>query len=494
MAEITKTYSVANVDDLIPNTENRFEVTSSAPSLRLMESNFSNPEFVRVGNLDLSIKEDGTYRVDGVVGTLITTALRIPSKYDGVDVTEIYEKAFKGNATLTSVSIPACVTKIGKEAFKDCTALKSVTIDEDDKISVFLQAPIMWSAPYAKYKLSSDDSEFTSIAMSLFDANQNLYRCEIPLEAYSITFSDVVITNSPIASPYIIPENPPTTLAFDTMADDTGISGPVSFLYLKPLEGANLPSSIGLSLSIGENAFAGCTQLASMVLPSRTAVIGNSVFRGCTSLLDFAIKPNHRTTRIGEGAFLGCTNLKQVSLENGIKHIGYSAFNGCEKLKIIDLPSTLETIGQYAFNNCFELVEFTIPMLVNTIGNFAFYWGENHTGLRHIAFENPYTWFISKDATVNPRNLELMKPTYIYDGKTGSQSSVTHLNGMRFSYTEENNSSGNCAEYYWHRLDKMPAPEISIDNGILNMTDPLGVAERFYIYVDGKKKVTIEVD
>ena len=43
-------------------------------------------------------------------------------------VTSVKDKAFKGNKKVTSVTIGKNVTSIGKDAFKNCTSLKSVTV------------------------------------------------------------------------------------------------------------------------------------------------------------------------------------------------------------------------------------------------------------------------------------------------------------------------------------------------------------------------------
>lgn len=492
MAEITKTYPVTDVEGLTTNVNNRFEVTSSAPSLKLGASNFSNPEHIFIGDLEFEMQQDGTYRVVRV-GVMLTNTLKIPSEYNGADVTEIGQNAFMNNTTLKSICIPASVKRIGNTAFYGCTALESVTIEEGDHITVFLQAPLIWNNPYLRYMLNSNGSGSTTVEMTLVNANQNLYSCEIPLEAYSVSFYDGVVTNIATNS-YIIPTNSPATLVFETFANDMGIVGPVATLDLRLLYDYELPLSYGSPLIIATRAFCGCTSLSNIVLPSRTGYIGVSAFEGCTSLVTFAIQPYHITSRIGEGAFRNCTHLKQVYLEKGIKYIDKEAFNGCENLEVFDFPSTLTTIGESAFRNCCSLEDFTIPASVNTIGAYAFVWDDHTQPFRYIAFEDPYTWFISKDATIVPRNLELMKPAEIYDGKTGMESSVTHYNGMRFSYTEADNSPGNCGEYYWHKLKKMPAPEISISNdGILSMTDTLGLAEYFYIYVNGEEKVRLKV-
>lgn len=59
---------------------------------------------------------------------------------------------------------------------------------------------------------------------------------------------------------------------------------------------------------------------------------------------------------IGDGAFLG-SKLKKVVLPSSIKKIGKEAFDYCKKLKDIVLPSSLLSIGESAFSYCCSLEE-----------------------------------------------------------------------------------------------------------------------------------------
>lgn len=497
MAEITKTQTVGEISGLVTNKYNRIEVTSSATSLQLTESNLSNAETVFVGGLALTLKEDGTYRVDGR-GDVVSNDISIPSTYNSSPVTEIASNAFSGDTSLESIHIPESVTNIGGGAFKGCTYLKNVTIEEDGVLPVFFQIPensTGWENPYVQYLYGSageSSATFPGKAMHLVDSYNRIYACELPLDTYSVMFNQGS-NDGERTSIYTLFTDNPAVSVFTTVPVNTQPGVPTLINYnLKYLEDYE-PSSNGSDLTINNYAFQGCNSLTTMELPRRTKYVGNYAFAECKSLQSVSIGSLHRLSKIGARVFSNCTNLTQVSFKNGIKHIGVGAFSGCENLKVFNWASTLITIGWDAFRNCIRLNDFTIPASVKTIGMNAFVW-DDYSGGRYIAFEDPYTWFISKDETVDPRNLELQHPTHIHDGKTGSQSSVTLYNGMRLSYPQSGDEIDNCGDYYWHKLKQMPAPEISISNGILTMTDPLGQAEHFYIYVNGKKKVTIEAD
>ena len=381
MESITRTKQVMGIDGLVANSNNRIEVTSTAQSLQLAESNFSNTEYVFVGGLQLVLKNDGTYRVVGR-GDVQTSIIDIPTEYNSAPVTEIGVGAFMNDSNLTKVNIPSSITFIGSNAFYRCANLAEVVFYLDD----------------------------------------------------------------------------------------------------------------GSDLQIGMTAFCECTSLSSIDLPQRLTTIGKGAFKGCTSLEQVYhgdIKDN-RLISIGNEAFMNCTNLKQVLLAGGLKEIGTSAFEGCTALYDFNFVSSITKIGTKAFKNCLGMTSLTLPDSLIFIGANAFLIDPvpEYSYSRYIAFADPYTWFTSLSDEIDYGDLTLRHPTYLYDANDSSiTSGANRQNGNRLSL----NSDGNLGGYFWHKLKQMPTPEISVSDGILNMTDPLGVAEHFYIYVNGKKKVTIDV-
>lgn len=185
----------------------------------------------------------------------------------------------------------------------------------------------------------------------------------------------------------------------------------VSF-FGKKLTSVTLPSSLK---SIGFAAFAGCTQLKTINLPSKLALIGSYAFSGsglqsvktgtalktvgpgafsrCVSLTTVDIQP----AVIDNFAFLGCTALTSVTIGAAIERVGISAFNGCSALNYIQMRSpaklqcidaeafvlsglqefnmlsmkSLQQIGDYAFLNLKEIRSLTIPADVSYIGTRA---------------------------------------------------------------------------------------------------------------------------
>ena len=106
---------------------------------------------------------------------------------------------------------------------------------------------------------------------------------------------------------------------------------------------------------IEDGAFENCVNLKKVILPDSVVSIGKNAFRGCTKLES--------------------SNNTQILNLEGVTYIGPNAFNGCSgtEFKTINLPSTLVTLGTQAFYNCENLEAITIPESVTQVGDATFY-------------------------------------------------------------------------------------------------------------------------
>ena len=154
----------------------------------------------------------------------------------------------------------------------------------------------------------------------------------------------------------------------------TFTSTPTSFTITaindKNITSAVLPDYEGVSITIGENAFDGCTALTTLSLPENVVSIGENAFRNCTGLTSVTI-PNS-VTSIGDGAFSGCTGLTSVVIPDSVTSIGARAFYNCTGLTSVTIGTSVTSIGSNAFYYCTGLTSVTIPDSVRSIGEGAF--------------------------------------------------------------------------------------------------------------------------
>ncbi len=156
--------------------------------------------------------------------------------------------------------------------------------------------------------------------------------------------------------------------------------------------------------SIGEHAFAGCTNLESITFSNALTNIGLGAFMNCSSLRNVKIPSSVKT--ISESAFQYCSRLETVEFGEGIEQIsayafshtsltklvlpknvqtiGIGAFASCPSLKTVTLNNGLVTIGNEAFAKDMKLEEIVIPKTVKTVTNAAF---SGCTGLKKVIFD-----------------------------------------------------------------------------------------------------------
>ncbi|MBE7037120.1 MAG: hypothetical protein E7403_07500 [Ruminococcaceae bacterium] len=146
--------------------------------------------------------------------------------------------------------------------------------------------------------------------------------------------------------------------------------------------------------TIGTEAFIGCYDLTSVIIPDSVITVEDYAFYRCSSLTNVTIGNNVKTigkdsffycqqltsiiipdsvTYIGENTFSACHKLKSVIIGNGMTSIEATTFQNCSTLTNVVIGSNVKTIGRYAFGSCILLSHVNIPDSVTTIKEFAFH-------------------------------------------------------------------------------------------------------------------------
>ena len=274
------------------------------------------------------------FEVDGIYYKKNGTNAIVTYKgYNYYDYSE-YTGSVNIPSTITFGGTTYSVTKIGKNAFNDCSSLTSVTIP----------------------------NSVTSIGESAFSSCRGLTSVTIPnsvtkISTYTFRFC--------------------SGLTSVTIPNSVTLIGHGAFSYCSGLTSVTIPDSV---TSISYEAFKGCSGLTKVSIPNSVIWIGDFAFQNCSSLTkvtwnarlcaDFSsasstpfydISANIKNFIFGEGvekipAYLcyGMSKLTNMTIPNSVTSIGREAFSGCSGLNniysLIDNPNNV-TLGSSVFYN-----------------------------------------------------------------------------------------------------------------------------------------------
>ena len=87
---------------------------------------------------------------------------------------------------------------------------------------------------------------------------------------------------------------------------------------------------------IGNEAFADCKWLTSIVIPGTVKEIGDRAFQNCFSLESIQFEEGSQLEKIGSHAFKNCSKLSKIVLPKRLKSFSASIFSGCvDELEVI---------------------------------------------------------------------------------------------------------------------------------------------------------------
>ncbi len=312
---------------------------------------------------------------------------------------EIEESAFEGCSSLERITLPRIVSWVNFYAFKSCTNLKEVIIDNPNITilaeafaycsslnSIYFPNVIQLQSFYGCNSLTEIEllDNVTSLRDQCFANCENLHKITIGKNVSYIAKSgvrtlgvgnvyytslgafnecsniDTVVYNAKLLrEPNFAPMFPHSKLKSIVFGDEVtqipwGIcSGQTELTEI------NLPQSVK---TVDEYSFDGCTGLTNVTLPAGLVKIKDYAFKGCSGLTRIEIPT---WANICEGAFSGCSNLNEVIFnDEKISYLKKGAFTDCTSLTSVILPNSIEELGDSVFSGCENLNIVSIPLMI----------------------------------------------------------------------------------------------------------------------------------
>jgi len=226
-------------------------------------------------------------------------------------ITHIADYAFRRITSLSSVTFPASLTYIGRNAFDSCTGLNTINMASSNVTGI----------ERATFVNCTNLANVTLPASLTFIGLEAFYRCSftsITLPAGLMSIEELAFSSCTGLSSITIPASVTTIESSNSRNPFNNCTSLTTVIFAPGSQLTTLPTGL----------FNGCTALTSVTLPEGLTTIEESAFEDCTALASITIPAN--VTEIDSVAFYYCTNLASVTINGTIPASGLNewAFNG----------------------------------------------------------------------------------------------------------------------------------------------------------------------
>jgi hypothetical protein len=358
-----------------------------------------------------------TYAIGGTIidKTLTQGNMRNVGLVLASDTTTIESNQFENASSLTSITIPNGVTKLGNYSFKRCESLKNIVFEVNSQLNyigyesfancrslkhIKIPNKVTYMGDRSFYLCLNltniefeNNSKLSTIGSGAFQECRSLNSIIIPISVMNMG-------REVFNSSYFV-ENIKTVIYAETISQPTGWDShwnyhfPVVWNYKETIE----DNFIKYALSKNGNAhvigLVDNEQISDVVIPKQingytidtismrafmesnieSIYISNNVknieylaFYKCSNLTQISFESNSQLENIGHVAFARCINLTSISIPSGVRNLS-GTFSGCTNLTnvVFEQNSQLESIGQFTFEGAINLTHIVIPESVTKI-------------------------------------------------------------------------------------------------------------------------------
>lgn len=163
-----------------------------------------------------------------------------------------------------------------------------------------------------------------------------------------------------------------TSISIPSTIERTGDSGDgysINVFGYTPWE-ENLPSGLNYIGRVAYKYVGDMPTNTTITLRKGTTAIENYCFSRCKNLV--AITLPEGLIEIGVGALSGCESLISLQLPSSLRAIKGSAFSSCTGLTSLVIPDGVTTVGGYVFADCSNLATLSVPQSVTQIDSDGF--------------------------------------------------------------------------------------------------------------------------
>lgn len=339
--------------------------------------------------LEYKIGDDGKYAILVGIGTCTDNDIAVASTYNGLpvkvigemalfyeninsvrvsDTVEIIEEEALGGGKYISLYISSSVRQL-EGAFSTCGRLESIIVDDKNPIYRSVDNCLI-NKETKTLVLGCKNSIIPadgSVTVIGKKAFETARFTEITIPKGIIEIGEEAFAWCMMLESIVIP-------------DSVKIIGDSAFMDCERAKTLKLGKGVE---SIADGAFYYCIMISEVELPVGLKTLGSNVFGNCRSLKNIVIPEGVKFDK-PDGGVLSSMDMESVTLPSTMERIGNGFFFGCGYLKSVDIPGDVKSIGGEAFQLCKSLSAISIPAGVTEIGEKAF---DGCTKLSSFTFE-----------------------------------------------------------------------------------------------------------
>ncbi len=388
----------------------------------------------------------GNIYFDTATGTIVRSDntvrnVSIPGAINGVDVTAIAPYVFHdaGAETITAVSIPKSLRKIGSNAFSYCGKMVSLRFNRLGELETIGESAFRGCAAMTSLAIPACVQTIENFAFSNCSSMESL---RFASDSRLQSIGESAFIGCDALSGVSLPEGLKTV-------------GRTAFYNCDKMEYLRVPDSV---TSIGENAFSYCDSLKSVTISGEMdlkKVLLNDTLDTLTLSGTFVqkavsarnVKLLDTITEVRDGAF-EWQRIEQLILSQNLKTIGAEAFEGTE-ITSVTLPEGIVSLGKRAFAECGKLTTVNLPDSLQSIGQDCF---EGCSNLNILDLSSVPDTFVERETKLDDRGV--VPPVLVR--ATGGK-----VSGSWWAKSVEGNYDSEVAFVYWSNGSYYLAPESS---------------------------------
>ncbi len=290
----------------------------------------------------------------------------------------IPDYAFKNCKALKSITIKKLIEKIGKEAFAGCSNLGSVRVENSSVLgtigsSAFEGCTELYNVDLGP--LQNIESRAFAGCTSLSSIRLNGYLDHIAKDAFDDCSSLSEFTMIGNDGAYFVSDG--------ALYYRGGYDKPEMWkLFLVPPAKSSITIDINVGI-IGDYAFKNNNHISVIYLPDNIEEIGTGAFMGCTQLKKLRL--SERLITIPDSCFYRCEKLESLTIPESVRKIDIAALDSCLSLTSVNIPSQVSEIGEGAFGFCTSLETINVSE-----------WNANYASKNGLVYDvrskNPWTY------------------------------------------------------------------------------------------------------